>query len=353
MSNTEPTGLPDIQAPVLPAAAQEAGLDAYDQALDQLWKLAGGNDSPVYKLFLGFRDSFAASVAAAQEAAAWQVGDDFYTSESLAIEGIQQWGPSGSIAIPLYAAPVAAAQEAVAWFTDDHLTDRSATTFDPVVAERWRNKGWPVTKLYAAPVAAAPVVDPSRLGAAMKAFDDAGGHAVSYAPAWMRKALEAASTPAAQEAVAYLDIGAGGYLDLGSNLPEVQLLALPKGRHALGIIGTYGIDGYAAAPVAAATAVDVATLRALADRWATDRSYTGSPVDDIRALIEKPTMSTPAAPGIDLEQFRERIKAAIVRITTGQAPMRVPADQADPDIVLADILSLIDANPKGDDVEAD
>ena len=55
---------------------------------------------------------------------------------------------------------------------------------------------------------------------------------------------------AAQEAVAYLDIGAGGYLDLGSNLPEVQLLALPKGRHALGIIGTYGIDGYAAAPVA-------------------------------------------------------------------------------------------------------
>lgn len=49
----------------------------------------------------------------------------------------------------------------------------------------------------------------------------------------------------------------------------------------------------------AAPVVDVATLRALADRWATDRSYTGSPVDDIRALIEKPTMSTPAAPGID------------------------------------------------------
>lgn len=100
---------------------------------------------------------------------------------------------------------------------------------------------------------------------------------------------------AAQEAVAYLDIGAGGYLDLGSNLPEVQLLALPKGRHALGIIGTYGIDGYAAAPVAAAPAVDVATLRALADRWANDRSYTGSPVDDIRALIEQPTVSTPAS----------------------------------------------------------
>lgn len=45
--------------------------------------------------------------------------------------------------------------------------------------------------------AAAPV-DPSRLGAAMTAFDAAGGSAIRYAPEWMRKALEAASTPAAQ-----------------------------------------------------------------------------------------------------------------------------------------------------------
>lgn len=57
----------------------------------------------------GFRDGLAAQPAAAQEAVAWQVGDEFYTSESLAIEGIQQWGPSGAIAIPLYAAPVVAA----------------------------------------------------------------------------------------------------------------------------------------------------------------------------------------------------------------------------------------------------
>lgn len=49
-----------------PAAAQEAaGVDAYDDALDQLWKLAGGNDHPVYKRFLDFRDSFAAPVTAA------------------------------------------------------------------------------------------------------------------------------------------------------------------------------------------------------------------------------------------------------------------------------------------------
>ena len=70
----------------------------------------------------------------------------------------------------------------------------------------------------------------------------------------------AAQPAAAQEAVAYLDIGAGGYLDLGSALPEEQLLALPNGRHALGIIGTYGIDGYVSAPVAAAPGIDLTSL---------------------------------------------------------------------------------------------
>ena len=62
------------------------------------------------------------------------------------------------------------------------------------------------------------------------------------------------------EAVAYLDIGAGGYLDIGSDLPEEQLLALPNGRHALGIIGTYGIDGYVSAPVTAAPGIDLQWL---------------------------------------------------------------------------------------------
>lgn len=35
--------------------------------------------------------------------------------------------------------------------------------------------------------------------------------------------------------------------------------------------------------------VSTDTLRALADRWASDRGYTGSPVDEIRALIDEPT----------------------------------------------------------------
>lgn len=39
--------------------------------------------------------------------------------------------------------------EPVAWFTEDHLTDKSATTWDSTVAERWRAKGWPVGELFA------------------------------------------------------------------------------------------------------------------------------------------------------------------------------------------------------------
>ena len=139
--------------------------------------------------------------------------------------------------------------------------------------------------------------------------------------------------------------------------------------------------GYAHAPVAAAPAVDVATLRALADRWANDRSYTGSPVDDIRALIEQPTVSTPAssadsvvltnpytgqprdyrdvesdpagtlivepgkpleaastpaAPGIDLEQFRALV---YLGMTYGQgSSYRLAAEK---------LRDLIDDSPKG------
>lgn len=44
-----------------------------------------------------------------------------------------------------------ARQEAVAWYTEDHLTDKSATTWSKDVAERWRAKGWPVGNLYTTP----------------------------------------------------------------------------------------------------------------------------------------------------------------------------------------------------------
>jgi hypothetical protein len=47
-----------------------------------------------------------------------------------------------------------------------------------------------------------------------------------------------------QMAVAYLDLGVGGYIDIGTDLSDEALAALPKGRHMLGIIGTYGVEGY-------------------------------------------------------------------------------------------------------------
>lgn len=54
-----------------------------------------------------------------------------------------------------------------------------------------------------------------------------------------------------REAVAYLDLGIGGYMDLGTDLTDEQLEGLPWGRHMLGIIRTYGADGYVpAAPIA-------------------------------------------------------------------------------------------------------
>jgi hypothetical protein len=48
----------------------------------------------------------------------------------------------------------------------------------------------------------------------------------------------------AQMVVAYLDLGVGGYMDIGTDLTDEALAALPKGRHMLGIVGTYGVEGY-------------------------------------------------------------------------------------------------------------
>ena len=63
-----------------------------------------------------------------------------------------------------------------------------------------------------------------------------------------------AATKQPGDVVAYLDVGAGGYLDLGTDLADEALSRLPKGRHALVIAGTYGIDGYVAAPQPSPTA---------------------------------------------------------------------------------------------------
>ena len=38
--------------------------------------------------------------------------------------------------------------EPVAWHTDDHLTDRTATTYRKEMMQAWQYKGWPITPLY-------------------------------------------------------------------------------------------------------------------------------------------------------------------------------------------------------------
>ena len=65
------------------------------------------------------------------------------------------------------------------------------------------------------------------------------------------------------KAVAYLDLGTGGYMDIGTDLTDESLASLPKGRHMLGIVGTYGVDGYV--PAQPAPSVPTALLVAVAN----------------------------------------------------------------------------------------
>jgi hypothetical protein len=112
-------------------------------------------------------------------------------------------------------------------------------------------------------------------------FSDAYQGAMEEVAIWKRRALEAETLnrkfiaginspmhmgePAqpAQKAVAYLDLGVGGYMDIGTDLTDEQLASLPKGRHMLSIVGTYGVDGYVSAQPGAQPApsisVDVLT----------------------------------------------------------------------------------------------
>lgn len=67
------------------------------------------------------------------------------------------------------------------------------------------------------------------------------------------------------EAVAYLDIGAGGYVDLGTDQAIEALEKLPYGRHMLGIIGTYGADGWQPKAQSLGTDVEPVAYAAFAD----------------------------------------------------------------------------------------
>lgn len=70
--------------------------------------------------------------------------------EWVADEIIARWNTRAQSA-PAEVAQGETQRRPMAWFTDDYALDKSATTYDRAVAERWRVKGWPVTALYTAP----------------------------------------------------------------------------------------------------------------------------------------------------------------------------------------------------------
>lgn len=132
-----------------------------------------------------------------------------------------------------------------------------------------------------------------------------------------------------RQPVAYLDIGAGGYMDLGSDLTDEQLQALPNGRHMLGIVGTYGIDGWKPAlafstgypdPVAYATFDDGGKIKI----W----SRSAKVVEDIARHGEKGIPLYTAPPELaELQATIARLKAGNERLKDGQGE---PVAYADP-----------------------
>ena len=142
------------------------------------------------------------------------------------------------------------------------------------------------------------------------------------------RAMRVQAAPAAvagpSDAVAYIDIGAGGYLDLGSDLSDEALRKLPKGRHMLAIVGTYGVDGYA--PVAAPTTQpeQVAQGDAL-------NNTVRVPLDSLHAdaayLIGRLQLDTMDGARV-VEIIRERIEAAKAALAA-QAQEAAPAAQGD------------------------
>lgn len=73
--------------------------------------------------------------------------------------------------------------EPFAWYTEDYLTDKSATTYDLATKERWKAKGWPVSPLYAERPAPVAVVMPFKFEAVVR---------TSYSDGWNAALAEVA-----------------------------------------------------------------------------------------------------------------------------------------------------------------
>lgn len=144
---------------------------------------------------------------------------------------------------------------------------------------------------------------------------------IAFARAIESALLSKLRAPVADEraAVAYLDLGAGGYMDVGSDLTDEQLAALPKGRHMLAIIGTHGVNGYtpaalASAPVAGETGE---LLRALVNLHAVarvDRDEDYAAVSNAAEVIAKHAAPRASAEpvGMVLDERRDTYRLAVV-----------------------------------------
>ena len=118
-----------------------------------------------------------------------------------------------------------------------------------------------------------------------------------YEPIW--KAIEArvSGAQSAPKAVAYLDLGVGGYMDIGTDLTDEDLDTIPKGRHMLGIVGTYGIEGYVPAQPAPSTP-EVTDAMAIAFHCAlTDVSIGEHEVEEIKKGLRAALAAAPKPEG--------------------------------------------------------
>ena len=132
----------------------------------------------------------------------------------------------------------------------------------------------------------------------------------------MLDAMAQQEAPAAvavpSKAVAYLDIGSGGYLDIGTDLDDEELLKLPSGRHMLAIVGTFGVDGYT--PAAAPT---------------TQAAPQPAPIfgDEDHVLVPRGLLGA-ACSAIDKKRDGVKILAELRRYTTGDLSKAAPQQES-------------------------
>ena len=120
---------------------------------------------------------------------------------------------------------------------------------------------------------------------------------MTYEAYEVRKLYLAPGAQPAPMAVAYLDIGANGYMDIGTDLTDEELDTIPKGRHMLGIVGTYGIEGYVPAQPAPSVP-EVTDAMAIAFHCAlTDVSIGEHEVEEIKKGLRAALAAAPKPEG--------------------------------------------------------